>query len=140
MSRAPQFRQQPRMAPEAQCPRCGSPLWPTPWIERVALWPAEGFSSAPLVPNPEERYEATLVGDDVLEDRVYDALQADPRIPPQATIAVDVHDRVATLTGVVTDKWTKHTIAGDALAVPGIADVDNKITIRRRPRQPASTQ
>ena len=141
MTCEPQFGHRRWGAYGRACPRCGAPIWVEPyWSGRAVQWPGEGFSIAPLMRTPVERFEAALVPDDVLQDRVYDALQSDPRIPPTATIAVEVHNRVVTLTGTVPDKWSKHLIAGDVLAVPGVADVDNRLEIHHRERRPASTQ
>lgn len=129
------------------CPRCGAPEWQAPWWGQIprwagrdVQWPGEGYALVPIRRSPEQRYEPETIGDDVLQDRVYDTLQSDPRIPPEAQIAVEVRDRVAVLTGVVPDKWVKYMVGGDALSVPGINDVDNRIEIRRRGRKTASTQ
>ncbi len=123
------------------CPRCGAPQWQGSWFAtRAAMWPAGGYYYGPIRPTPEERYEARPISDEVLQDQVYDALQSDPRIPRDSKIAVEVRDGVAALTGTVSDKWVKYLVGGDALAVPGIVDVNNRLQISRPERTPASTQ
>lgn len=139
MSYGPQFRYYHSYTPVGTCPRCGAPQWHMPWSGAPAVqWPGEGYCYGPIRTSPEERYEAYLVSDQVLQDRVYDVLQADPRIPPEATVAVEARDRVVTLTGQVPDKWVKYLIGGDALSVPGVADVDNRVEIVRPRPRPAS--
>lgn len=139
MSYGPQFRYYHSYVPVGTCPRCGALQWQVPRSGGpVVQWPGEGYCYAPIRTSPEERYEAHLVSDQVLQDRVYDVLRADPRIPPEATVAVEAHDRVVILTGQVPDKWVKYLIGGDALSVPGVADVDNRLVIVRPRRRTAS--
>lgn len=137
----PQFGHYHRYGAGGVCPRCGAFQERGPWLGwRAVEWPAEGYCYGPIRPSPEQRYEPQPLSDDVIQDRVYNTLQADPRIPPDTAVAVEVQDRVVTLTGTVPDKWIKYLIGGDALAVPGVADVDNRIQIQKPGRTPASTQ
>ena len=109
------------------CPVCGVPHapaphgppwhygWPRPWS-----YPA--YPPPPLQP----------VTDEQIRNMVYDALRSDPRIPPEARITTEVSQGVVTLTGTVPDKWVKHAAGEDALNVPGVVDVDNRLTLARR--------
>lgn len=81
------------------------------------------------------QYVATgLPTDEEIEEMVYDAIDADPLIPYDADINVEVDSGVVTLTGTVLNKTEKHAAGDDAWWVPGVVDVKNelKVTGRRR--------
>ena len=67
--------------------------------------------------------------DDEIRDMIYDALDADPIIPYDADITVDVSGGVVTLRGTVPNKRVKHAAGDDAWWVPGVWDINNELQI-----------
>lgn len=74
--------------------------------------------------------------DEEITEMIYDALDADPMVPYDADIDVDVKDGEVTLTGTVPNKRVKYAAGDDAWWVPGVVDVNNNLQIapRRRAR------
>jgi len=75
-----------------------------------------------------------LPTDQEVTEMIYDQMDADPLIPYDADINVDVDAGVVTLTGTVPDKAAKHAAGNDAWWVPGVDDVSNQIAVSGRHR------
>lgn len=67
--------------------------------------------------------------DDEIKQMVYDSLDADPAIPFDSDIRVDVTGGIVTLTGTVPNKRIKHAAGDDAWWIPGVWDVNNNLEI-----------
>jgi len=79
--------------------------------------------------------------DEQIRDMVHDSLDADPIIPYDADIGVDVHNSVVTLTGTVPNKRIKHAAGDDAWWIPPVVDVENDLEVARARRAgPAEQQ
>jgi len=74
--------------------------------------------------------------DEEIEEMVYDAIDADPLIPYDADINVEVSAGEVTLSGTVPNKRIKHAAGDDVWWVPGVTDVHNELEVsgRRRAR------
>lgn len=88
----------------------------------------EGTSYAGRGPRNYRRSD-TRIAEDVI-----DALTDDPDVDA-SDIEVEVRDREVTLTGFVDDRRQKRRADDDALGVPGVEDVHNRIRVRRRDRE-----
>ena len=77
--------------------------------------------------------------DEQIREMIYDAIDADPVVPYDADINVEVTGGVVTLTGTVPNKRVKHAVGDDAWWVPGVWDVNNNLQITgRRPAREGS--
>ena len=84
------------------------------------------------------QYTATgLPTDEEITEMVYDAIDADPLIPYDADINVDVDAGIVTLTGTVLNKTAKHAAGDDTWWVPGVTDVRNNLGVSGRHRAKA---
>lgn len=72
--------------------------------------------------------------DEEIAEMIYDAIDADPMIPYDVDITVDVKNGEVTLTGTVPNKRVKYAAGDDAWWVPGVVDVDNKIELAPKRR------
>ena len=77
--------------------------------------------------------------DEEIKQMVYDSLDADPAIPFDSDIHVDVTGGIVTLTGTVPNKRIKHAAGDDAWWIPGVWDVNNNLEITGR-REKAETK
>ena len=82
----------------------------------------------------------TTATDEQIRDMVYESLDADPIIPYDADISVDVHNGVVTLTGTVPNKRIKHAAGDDAWWIPPVVDVENDLEIARARRAAPAEQ
>jgi len=114
-----------------------------PWY---GYGPGPGLGVGPAVPTMAGTYPSpyTFTGfgvpsDDQIADLIYDSIDADPAIPADADINVDVTGGVVTLTGTVPSKRAKHAAGDDAWWVPGVWDINNNLKVqgRRARRQTA---
>ncbi len=82
-------------------------------------------------------YTESWPSDDQIRDMIYDSIDADPVVPFDTDVNVEVTGGVVTLTGTVPSKRIKHAIGDDAWWVPGVWDVNNNIQIapRRKVRE-----
>lgn len=92
----------------------------------VGVGPTWGGTYAPPA------YFGTAPSDEEIANMIYDALDADPIIPYDSDINVDVTAGVVTLTGTVPSKRIKHAAGDDAWWVPGVIDINNQLTISGR--------
>lgn len=85
-------------------------------------------------------YTESWPADDQVRDMIYDSIDADPVVPYDSDVNVEVTGGVVTLTGTVPSKRIKHAIGDDAWWVPGVWDVNNniQITARRKVREAAA--
>lgn len=117
------------------CPNCGQPMvgpefgYTQPWA--VAYPPA--FNAPPVWTS-----QGCPTDEQVLS-MIYDALDADPAIPYDSDIDVDVTGGVVTLTGTVPNKRIKHFVGDDAWWVPGVWDINNNLEIVPRVRRAEAT-
>lgn len=74
----------------------------------------------------------TTLDDDAIAEMIYDALEADPTIPADVDVDVDVSGGIVTLRGSVPSKYIKHKIGDAAWWIPDVVDVNNQITVTRR--------
>ncbi|HEY8476382.1 MAG TPA: BON domain-containing protein [Chloroflexota bacterium] len=125
------------------CPVCGpTPSWgmagPGMGVPGwVPSWGPGWVSYTPTVPT---YTTAGVPSDTEIRDMVFDALDADPIIPFDADITVEVTGGVVTLHGTVPSKRVKHAAGDDAWWVPGVIDVYNNLEIvgrRERVERPA---
>lgn len=63
---------------------------------------------------------------------IFDSVDADPVVPYESDINIDVTGGVVTLSGTVPSKRIKHAVGDDAWWVPGVWDVNNNIHILSR--------
>jgi hypothetical protein len=73
-----------------------------------------------------------LPTDDEIAEMVYDAIDADPIIPYDADINVDVDAGTVTVTGTVPSKQVKHAVGDDAWWIPGVDDIRNDLQVATR--------
>lgn len=115
----------------------GSPVLGTPflyglaapmgqWVASPVAWGARPPGAFPV---PVWMYTKKVPSDAQIRKLIYDAIKADPTIPPEAEIEVEVKEGVVTLTGSVPNKMVKHAVGDDAWWVPGVWDVHNKVEI-----------
>lgn len=120
------------------CPTCGVPLG------APLLPPSLGFGTSPkwfLSPYalgsmgtmPGTYLSAYagpgLASDDEIKDMVLTSLDADPRIPFDSDISVDVTGGIVTLSGTVPNKRIKHAAGDDAWWIPDVVDINNELQI-----------
>lgn len=77
--------------------------------------------------------------DEQIRDMVYESLDADPIIPYDAAIDVDVVGGVVSLTGTVPNRRIKHAAGDDAWWIPSVVDVNNNLQVAR-PRRGAAAE
>ena len=114
--------------------------WMSPWATWGGTW---------AVPGPigglgglrrhggdysQQYYGTGLPTDEEITEMVYDTLDLDPLVPPDAEINVDVDAGTVTLTGTVPNKAAKHAAGDDAWWAPGVVDVNNSLTVSGRRR------
>lgn len=77
--------------------------------------------------------------DEQIQEMIYDSIDADPVVPYDSDITVEVTGGVVTLSGTVPNKRVKHAVGDDAWWVPGVWDVNNNLQIvgRRERAAPA---
>ena len=131
------------------CPVCGysGPVWhpgPSPsmgfgagltpaYYTMAGGWGLGGLRRWGGTYSPQ--YAATgLPTDEEITEMVYDAIDADPLIPYDADINVDVDAGVVTLAGTVLNKAEKHAAGDDSWWVPGVTDVRNNLTVTEKRR------
>ncbi len=86
-------------------------------------------------------YTENWPSDEQIGEMIYDSIDADPVIPYDSDINVDVTGGVVTLSGTVPNKRIKHAVGDDAWWVPGVWDVSNNLQIvgrRERAAAPAA--
>ena len=124
------------------CPGCGMPLCPPPqpplglgfgrgMFNPYAFGPNLGITSMGTMPGTYlSAYGGTSVAsDEEIKDMVLTSLDADPRIPFDSDISVDVTGGIVTLTGTVPNKRIKHAAGDDAWWIPDVVDVNNELEI-----------
>lgn len=81
-----------------------------------------------------------MPSDEQIKDMVLESIDADPAVPFDSDINVDVTGGIVTLTGTVPSKRVKHAVGDDAWWIPGVWDVNNnlQITGRREKREGAA--
>jgi hypothetical protein len=72
---------------------------------------------------------AGMPDDEDIEEMIFDSLDADPMVPYDGDIDVEVQAGVVTLTGTVPNKRIKHAVGDDAWWVPGVLDVNNNLQV-----------
>ncbi|MCL5264853.1 MAG: BON domain-containing protein [Chloroflexi bacterium] len=97
-----------------------------PWFGGPTTW---GGTFPGMYPGAGWTYAEGLPNDDQIREMIYDAIDADPVIPFESDINVEVTGGVVTLTGTVPNKRIKHAIGDDAWWVPGVWDVNNGLEI-----------
>ncbi len=120
----------PMLGRAMTCPTCGymptgAQMMGGPWMGGPMTWggtfprryPGLGWAYPPAP------------SDEQVREMIYDAIDADPVIPYDSDIKVDVTAGVVTLTGTVPNKRVKHATGDDAWWVPGIWDVNNNLQI-----------
>lgn len=120
-------------------PHCG--CYPAPGYGPAAqeTWAGRGFGYGPFArwappgPPPWARpfgpTAPPTLSDEDIRKTVESYLRADPRIPPEARIEVEVSKGVVTLTGSVPDKWVKQAASEIVLPIPGVVDVQNNLQV-----------
>lgn len=76
--------------------------------------------------------------DEQIREMIYDAIDADPLVPYDSDINVEVTGGVVTLTGTVPSKRIKHAIGDDAWWIPGVWDINNNIQVVPRKERVAA--
>lgn len=120
--------------PGYPCPHCGyhhPPGYGPPWQQ---AWTARGFGYGPppgWMPPGYGPAPAPPMRDEDIRRMATECLRADPRIPPQARIEVEVKEGTVTLTGSVPDKWVKRVANEIILPLPGVVDVQNNLQVAR---------
>jgi hypothetical protein len=77
---------------------------------------------------------AGLPTDEQITEMIYDALDADPLIPWDTEIDINVDAGTVTLTGTVPNKRIKHAAGDDAWWINGVVDVHNNLDVAARRR------
>lgn len=80
---------------------------------------------------PEYQYTG-IPSDEEITDMVFDSIDADPVVPYESDINVDVTGGIVTLSGTVPNKRIKHAVGDDAWWVPGVIDVNNNLQVSGR--------
>lgn len=70
--------------------------------------------------------------DEQIKEMVYNSIDADPSIPANADINVEVDGGVVTLTGTVPSKRTKQAVGDAAWWIPDVIDVNNQMKVQPR--------
>ncbi|MBI2864064.1 MAG: BON domain-containing protein [Chloroflexi bacterium] len=76
----------------------------------------------------------TVPDDEQIREMIYDSIDADPLVPYDCDVSVEVTGGLVTLTGSLPNKRVKHAIGDDAWWIPGVWDVNNQIEIAGRAR------
>lgn len=81
-----------------------------------------------------------VLDDEEIADLIRDNIQANPFIPPSDvnSIAIDVKDGVATLSGTVRNPRSKPLAYADAFWSSGVVDVVSNIEVKERERKQAA--
>ena len=141
----------------ATCPTCAAPLVNGP-VAGMAQWPwgygllagqpgMGGFGPAGFQPGWMGTFAPPWGGmwtrgfasDDQIREMVYESIDADPSIPSDANISVDVTGGIVTLTGTVPNKRVKHAAGDDAWWIPDVVDVNNRLEIVGRRARAGAT-
>ncbi|MGQ9674831.1 MAG: BON domain-containing protein [Chloroflexota bacterium] len=129
------------------CPTCGlpmsvpmqpqgfygfNPMWGSPY----AFGPGLGIGTMGTMPGTYlTAYGGPgIASDDQIKDMVLTALDADPRIPFDSDISVDVTGGIVTLSGTVPNKRIKHAAGDDAWWIPDVVDINNELQVTGRRR------
>jgi hypothetical protein len=137
------------------CPSCGASLG-------TSLQQPMGFGFNPMLANPYAfgpNYGGGMMGtlpgtypsayggsgvasDDDIRDMVLTSLDADPRIPFDSDIDIDVTGGIVTLIGTVPNKRIKHAAGDDAWWIPDVVDLNNELKVvgRRQGVRRSSSQ
>ncbi|MBI2939206.1 MAG: BON domain-containing protein [Chloroflexi bacterium] len=76
--------------------------------------------------------------DEQLKEMIFETIDADPAIPYDTDINVEVTGGIVTLTGTVPNKRVKHAVGDDTWWLPDVIDVNNQLEVvsrRARPRE-----
>ena len=124
------------------CPNCGAPL-SLPQQSRWGMgpmWQQPGFGPMGTLPGTylPAYGGGGIASDDDIKDMVLTSFDADPRIPYDSDITVDVTGGIVTLTGTVPNKRIKHAAGDDAWWIPDVVDVNNELEVLGR-RESASS-
>ncbi|MCL5961546.1 MAG: BON domain-containing protein [Chloroflexi bacterium] len=129
-----------------QCPVCGysgetwqfgpSPIAMNPYQGNLGLAGAWGLGGLRTWGETYSRqFTATgLPTDEEITEMVYDTIDADPWVPYDADINVEVEAGEVTLTGTVPSKRAKLAVGDDAWWIPGVVDVRNDLAVSGRHR------
>src|SRR3990172_1413996 len=119
----------PMFGPSMACPQCGFvPTWmgqgtmaPSygpgmmgPGFGGPTTWAGTYPSVPPYGPGYYGRGFESWPADDQIRDMIFDAIDADPVVPYESDINVEVTGGVVTLTGTVPSKRIKHALGDDA--------------------------
>ena len=131
------------------CPACGCPM-PSQTMGYFKPMGAMGWGGMPVgmgvggyggvggfqppwmgtYPAPMPSYWSPgIASDDQIRQLVYDSLDADPAIPYDSDIHVEVTGGIVTLTGTVPNKRIKHAAGDDAWWIPQVIDVNNRLEV-----------
>lgn len=111
-----------------------------PWYGPTYPWSTQGYPGFPQTyPGAMQGfypgYQAmTFPDDEQIREMIYDALDADPLVPFDSDINVEVTGGLVTLAGTVPNKRIKHAVGDDAWWIPGVWDVNNQLEITGRAR------
>ncbi|MBI2952686.1 MAG: BON domain-containing protein [Chloroflexi bacterium] len=83
-------------------------------------------------------YSEGMPSDDQIEDMIYTSIDADPSVPFDSEINIDVAGGVVTLSGTVPNKRVKHAVGDDAWWVPGVWDVNNNLAVTGHAQKPST--
>lgn len=146
----------------AYCQSCGMPttgmtpamgMGPGMGMQGGGFWPGYGMMGQPYAGqwtpgfgwgHPGPTYGGTYTGyltgqygmasDDQIRDMVYDSIDADPTVPSNVEVSIDVRDGIVTLSGTVPSKRVKHALGDAAWWIPSVVDVNNAIKVAPRKR------
>ncbi|MBI2844455.1 MAG: BON domain-containing protein [Armatimonadetes bacterium] len=112
-----------------------------PWqamAQSIAFRPGAGFGAYPgpmpgqaLAGQPFAGFPASLSDTD-MQNLIYNTLDTDPFIPPEANIDVKVEAGTVMLNGEVPTKEVKQAAGNDAFWIPGVIDVQNQLKVTGR--------
>lgn len=77
-------------------------------------------------------FTGAMPSDDEIREMVEESIDADPAVPYDSDINVDVTGGIVTLTGTVPSKRIKHAVGDDAWWVTGVWDVNNNLQVTGR--------
>lgn len=119
----------------------GGPMWGGPAWGTGPGWQGYGQPGwgagryAPPAQTYAPAYYGGLPTDSEIEEMIYDAIDADPLVPYDASIDVTVEAGTVYLRGEVPSKRIKHAGGDDAWWIPGVVDVHNEIKVSPRQRE-----